>query len=106
MPEVVAAWSTNDWFKQWFSGRAVARVESADFLTWDFTKPATAPVVMTADLQDKPGTEIYSMKVFPYEGVYVGLVQIFHATPEDGTLDVQLAVSHDTVHFTRVRGCA
>jgi hypothetical protein len=102
MPEVVAAWQTNIWFKQWFSGRAVARVESPDFVQWDFTKPDTAPVVMTADLQDKPGTEIYSMKVFPYEGIYVGLVQVFHATPEDSTLDVQLAVSRDSIHFTRV----
>lgn len=102
LPEVVAAWQTNDWFKPWFSGRAVARLESADFLKWDFTKPDTAPVVMTADLQDKPGTEIYSMKVFPYEGLYIGLVQVLHATPEESTLDVQLAVSRDTMDFTRV----
>ena len=102
LPEVVAAWQTNAWFKNWFSGRAVARVESADFLKWDFTKPDTAPVALTADLHDKPGTEIYSMKVFPYEGIYIGLVQVFHATPDDSTLDVQLAVSRDSVHFERV----
>ena len=104
LPEVVAAWQTNAWFKQWFSGRAVARVESADFLKWDYNRPDTAPVVLTADLQDQPGTEIYSMKVFPYEGIYFGLVQVFHATPEESTLDVQLAVSRDSVHFTRVGG--
>jgi hypothetical protein len=103
LPEVVAAWSGSDWFKAWFSGRAVARVESPDFLSWDFKKPDTAPVVLTADLQDKPGTEIYSMKVFPYEGLYVGLVQVFHATPDDATLDIELAVSRDGVHFTRIR---
>lgn len=102
LPEVVAAWSGHDWFKNWFSGRAVARVESTDFLRWDFRKPDTAPVALTADLQDKPGTEIYSMKVFPYEGIYIGLVQVFHATPDDSTLDVQLAVSRDTTHFARV----
>jgi hypothetical protein len=102
LPEVVEAWKTNAWFKDWFSGRAVARVESPDFLKWDFTKPDTAPVALTADLQDAPGTEIYSMKVFPYEGLYIGLVQVFHATPDDSTLDVQLAVSRDSVHFTRV----
>jgi len=101
-PEVVAAWQTNAWFQQWFSGRAVARIESADFLKWNFTRTGTAPVVLTADLQDRPGTEVYSMKVFPYEGIYVGLVQIFHATPDDSTLDVQLAVSRDSIHFTRV----
>lgn len=102
LPEVVAAWQTNAWFKQWFSGRAVARIESADFLKWDFTRPGSAPIVMTAELKDKPGTEIYSMKVFPYEGIYIGLVQVFHSTPDDSTLDVQLAVSRDTIHFTRV----
>jgi hypothetical protein len=102
LPEVVAAWQTNDWFKQWHSGRAVGRVESSDFLKWDFDKPDSAPVVLTADLQDKPGTEIYSMKVIPYEGLYIGLVQVFHSTPEESTLDVQLAVSRDSIHFTRV----
>jgi hypothetical protein len=102
LPEVAESWKTNDWFKNWFSGRAVARVESRDFVSWDFTSPDTAPVALTADLQDKPGTEIYSMKVFPYEGLYIGLVQVFHATPDDSTLDVQLAVSRDSVHFTRV----
>ncbi|HEY7119579.1 MAG TPA: hypothetical protein VH475_23505 [Tepidisphaeraceae bacterium] len=101
-PEVAAAWSKYDWFAKWHSARAVARVESADFLKWDFTKPDTAPVVMTADLHDPPGTEIYSLKVFPYEGIYIGLVQVFHATPDDATLDVQLAVSRDGVRFTRV----
>lgn len=104
LPEVEAAWATNEWFKKWFFGRAVARVESAGFLEWDYIKPDTAPVVLTADLQDEPGTEVYSMKVFPYEGIYIGLVQVFHATPEDSTLDVQLAVSRDSVHFTRVGG--
>jgi hypothetical protein len=104
LPDVAAAWSTNDWFKNWFSGRAVARLESPDFLKWDFVKPDTAPVVLTADLRDRPGTEIYSMKVFPYEGIYIGLVQVFHATPDDSTLDVQLAVSRDSLQFTRVGG--
>jgi hypothetical protein len=102
LPEVIETWKTNAWFKEAFSGRAVARVESRDFLKWDFQKPDTAPVVLTADLQDKPGTEIYSMKVFPYEGIYLGLVQVFHAVIDDSTLDVQLAVSRDGTHFTRV----
>jgi hypothetical protein len=101
-PEVKAAWSIHEGFKQWYSGRAVARLESDDFVKWDFARPLTAPVVMTADIQDKPITEIYSLKVFPYEGIYVGLVQVLHSAPEEGTLDVQLAVSRDSVHFTRV----
>ncbi|MBN1421927.1 MAG: sulfatase-like hydrolase/transferase [Planctomycetes bacterium] len=102
LPEVVEAWRANDWFGTWFWGRAVARVESPDFLHWDFGKPDTAPVVMTADLRDPPGTEIYSMKVFRYEGICIGLVQVFHATPAESTLDVQLAVSRDGLTFERV----
>lgn len=102
LPEVERAWSHYDWYKDYHSGRASARLESPDFLKWDHVDPATAPVVMTADAQDEPGTEIYSMQVFPYESVYIGLVQVFHARPETCYLDVQLAVSHDSLHFTRV----
>jgi hypothetical protein len=57
---------------------------------------------MAADTRDLPGDEIYSMKVFPYESVYIGLVQVFHNRPDACYLDVQLAVSHDSYHFTRV----
>jgi len=102
LPEVESAWSKYDWYQQYHSGRAVARLESVDFLKWDFTEPATAPVVLTADIEDEPGTEIYSMKVFPYESLYIGLVQVFHARPEACYLDVQLAVSRDSMNFTRV----
>src|SRR5262245_60424120 len=102
LPELKAAWSTNDAFKQWYAGRAVARLESADFVQWDFTRPLSAPIVMTADAQDPPITEVYSLRVFAYEGIYVGLVQVLHSSPQEGTLDVQLAVSRDSIHFTRV----
>jgi len=102
LPEVEAAWSQYDWYKRWHWGRAVARAESPDFIHWDYTEPASAPVVMTADIHDEPGTEIYSMKVFPYESVYIGLVQAFLARPDAGYLELQLAVSHDGVNFTRV----
>src|SRR5260221_6708915 len=57
---------------------------------------------MTADLADKPGTEIYSVLVFPYESVYIGLVQTLLALPDVPAVDVQLAVSRDGVHFARV----
>ncbi len=102
LPEVEAAWSKYDWYEEYHSGRAVARLESADFLNWDFTEPASAPVVLTADTNDQPGTEIYSMMVFSYESLCIGMVQVFHARPEACYLDVQLAVSHDSLSFTRV----
>ena len=102
LPEVEAAWSKFDWYPGWHSGRAVGRIESTDFVKWSHDQPAAAPVVLTADLADPPGTEIYSMNVFPYEAQYIGLVQVFHARPEECTLDIQLAASRDGERFTRV----
>jgi len=103
--DLLKAWSGKkyaDWAQEHYWGRVVARVESPDFLNWNHTRPGEAPVVMSADEQDEAGTEIYSMLVFPYESVYIGLVQIFHNQPDRSYLDLQLAVSRDTVHFERV----
>ncbi len=102
--EVKTAWAGDDWVEKYFWGRSVARAESPDFLEWDHVDPATAPVVMTVDVRDTPGDEIYSMQVFPYEGVYIGLVQVFHNQADTCHLDIQLAVSHDGIGFTRVGG--
>ncbi len=101
-PELKTAWSGDPWVEKYWWGRAVARVESPDFRDWSFKTPASAPVVMTADINDLPGTEIYSMQVFPYESAYIGLVQIFHNQEDACYLDIQLAVSHDGISFTRV----
>lgn len=101
-PGLIEAWGNNEWVNRYFWGRSVARAESVDFVTWDVTDPGKAPVVMTADALDPPGTEIYSLHVFPYESVYVGLVQVFHNQPDQCHLDIQLAVSRDSVSFTRV----
>lgn len=99
---LTAAWAGDAWFDTHFWGRAVARVESPDFLDWDHKDPASAPVVMEADANDPVATEIYSMNVFPYGAQYVALVQRFHNRPGDVFLDLQLGVSQDSVHFERV----
>ena len=101
-PEVKEAWGHDEWFRRYHWGRAVARVESKDFLHWDYQDGGTAPVVMSVDPEDDVGAETYSMQVFPYESIYIGLVQVFHNRPEGTHLDLQLAVSHDSVHFSRV----
>ena len=95
--DVYLKYSEEDWFKNIFWGRAVRLLESDDFLNWE-----TGDIVMYADIDDLPGDEIYSMAVFPYEGVYIGLVQMYHAHPDINTLDVQLAVSRDRMNWTRV----
>ncbi|UCD30547.1 MAG: hypothetical protein JSV03_08795, partial [Planctomycetota bacterium] len=101
-PDVKKICDQDEWCKRYFWGRSVTRLESPDFITWDITERAAGPVVMTPDSQDPMGTEIYSMMVFPYESVYIGLMQIFHNQPEACNLDVQLAVSRDSINFTRV----
>ncbi len=106
-PETVAAWSPNDWYRAgnprlWHWGRSVARAESPDFVRWDYTAPASAPVVLTADARDPACTEFYSVMVFPYESVYIGLLQNFRSSPDTCWIDIQLVVSRDTASFTRV----
>lgn len=90
-------WAMHDWFRYYW-GRSVVRMQSTDFLTW-----REPELVMTADLLDPPGTEIYSMAVYPYEGIYIGFVQTYLNNPDAGTLEIQLAVSRDGKNFTRLR---
>ena len=80
-----------------YLGRAVFMATSRDAVTWEKEK-----LVLTADAFDRPGDEIYSMAVFPWEGCYLGWVQMYHGAPDDMTLDIQLAISRDGEHFERV----
>lgn len=96
MPEVREAWAHDDWFDSIYGGRAVIRSTSRDFLNWE-----PAEFIMGPDVKDPPSTEIYSMNVFPYEGIYLGLVQRYLCRPDTSTIDIQLAVSRDGIHFER-----
>ena len=88
----------NNRWKKWGWGRAVTRIESGDFRTW-----SQGELVMAADADDPQGTEIYSMSVFPYQGLYIGCVQMFYGLENQGNLNIQLAVSRDGRQFTRVQ---
>ena len=102
-PEIEAAWSKYDWYKDWYSGRAVGRVESADLVKWNLTESGTAPVVMTPDLQDEPGTEIYSVNVFPYESaVHRPAAGVPRPARTPACSMSNWSSSRDGVHFTRV----
>lgn len=85
-----------EWYEGLFWGRAVQCLESKDFVNWSPGK-----LVLSVDTRDDPCDEIYSMAVFPYEGMYIGLVQMFHAHPDKRILDIQLAVSRDGERWTR-----
>lgn len=81
----------------WGWGRAVARIDSADFRTW-----TGETLVFAADHHDPEGTEIYSLAVFPYAGRYLGLSQMFYGLKSQGLLDMQLVTSQDAWTFSRV----
>lgn len=80
-------------------GRAVTRIESDDFVKWT---PEWGDLAIAVDAVDGPGDEIYSTAVFPYEGIYIGLVQVFHNYPDRVWLEIQLAVSRDGLRFQRL----
>ncbi len=71
--------------------------ESSDFLRW------TPPVrMLAADAQDPPSLELYNNTGFFYEGMYLGLMTVFHPEPKDNIyLDVQLISSRDGRHWQR-----
>ena len=82
--------------------RRIGRSVSDDFENWTVPEDVLAP-----DDDDPPGTELYGMSVFKYEGLYVGLINVYHAPPEEpqirfaGPMDTQLAVSRDGVVWER-----
>src|SRR5262249_10231700 len=54
--------------------RVVARVESADLVRW-----SRARLVFELPQQgDPPSLSTYGMSAFPYEGMYLGLLRVFH----------------------------
>ena len=72
--------------------------ESDDFIHW--TPPAP---MLAADAQDPPDVELYANNAFPYEGMYLGLLTVFHPSPLDNIyLDLQLISSRDGRKWQRV----
>lgn len=98
-PEVQRLWGEERFFQGNHGARAVRRAESTDFIHWT---PDEGRIVMATDILDGPGDEIYGMAVFPYEGIYIGLIQVFHNYEDVDYLDIQLAVSRDGVEFERL----
>ena len=74
--------------------RSVRRIESADFVHW-----AGERMVLYPDELDAADCEFYGMSAFEYEGIYLGLIWVYHTYPD--TLDMQLAWSRDSVSWQR-----
>jgi hypothetical protein len=90
---------TRSWSEGWFKGqRVVSRTESTDFINW--SEPVE--VFRGKDEHD----QIYSMPVFKYANVYIGLPAVFHhGNLEDKDWDkvtTQLAWSPDTKNWYRI----
>ena len=82
--------------KLWYRGRRYrGYAESDDFLHWSDTYP-----MMDIDERDAFGDQIYAMKIFRYESLYLGLTKIYHVETTD-TCDTHLAVSHNITHWER-----
>ena len=99
LPEVREAFSGDPAWQKHHWGRTVTWAESEDFEHWS---PNEGELVLGVDVDDGPFAEIYGMNVFPYEGIYIGLPQLFHNSCDDITLDMQLAVSRDGRQFERL----
>ncbi|MBT4501589.1 MAG: hypothetical protein HOC74_27925 [Gemmatimonadetes bacterium] len=69
--------------------------ESDDFLNWTDTRP-----MMDVDELDDFGDQVYAMKIFRYESLYLGLAKIYHVERDD-TCDIHLAISHDGKSWER-----
>jgi hypothetical protein len=78
-------------------GRNVARVTSEDFLRW-----SEPELVLCVDDRDPPGLQINTMPTGLYEGVYVGLMELFVRGDKCYACPMQLAASRDGRHWTRV----
>jgi len=86
-------------------GRKVARSESPDFVHWSEPR-----LVLEPDDDDGPNTQFYGISVTLYEGIYIGLLWVFHIEPgghlgggkDVGNIDIQLVSSRDGIHWDRV----
>ena len=91
---------TRGWSEGEYRGlRTVLRSESDDFLRW------SPPVEILRG--DGAHDQIYSMPIAAYGGLYIGLPAVFHkgdpSAADWDTVDTELAISTDTLHWQRIR---
>lgn len=75
--------------------REIALWESADLRDWEYFG-----VVLAADENDPPGTQLYGMSTFRYGDGFIGLLEMYYEPIEK--LDTQVAWSRDGRHWQRV----
>lgn len=86
------------WFTKMYLGeRLVSRLESTDFLNWK-----SSGVVLRSTLDEGKATQTYALTVFPYAGIYLGYVMMYHLD-NNRVVDVELAWSPDSITWQRVQ---
>ncbi|MBI2432147.1 MAG: hypothetical protein HYV26_04685 [Candidatus Hydrogenedentes bacterium] len=74
--------------------RARGYAESSDYEHWSDTC-----LMLVADERDAPQDELYALRLFRYESVYLGLLKVYHVATD--RCDIQLAISRDAKHWER-----
>lgn len=77
--------------RDWDQVRLVVRTESSDFVHWSEPEEVLRG--------EGPHEQIYSMPIFEYANVYLGLPSVIH---DDDTVDTELAWSPDTKNWYRI----
>lgn len=76
--------------------RVVVLRESADLRTW-----SPPIIVLRPDEEDPRDVDFYGMAAFPYEGMFIGLLNIFHNN--DRIMEIELTYSRDHIFWHRTR---
>jgi len=86
---------TKGWANPFPHHRQIVRTESTDFINW------STPEVVLRHANTVEDTESYGMPVFVHEGMYFGLLRVYHSMT-DKTIDIQLTSSRDGQSWNRV----
>jgi hypothetical protein len=76
--------------------RVIASASSNNLIDW-----IQNGVVLEPDHNDPFGTEFYGMTCYDYFGTLIGLLSVYHNSPDDKSMDIQLAISHDGIKWSR-----
>jgi hypothetical protein len=76
--------------------RIMGYADSPDLKHWENHR-----LIMIPDADDPADVEFYGFTPQIHAQVYVGYLWIYHAAPDNETIDIQLVTSRDGLHFTR-----
>lgn len=84
--------------------RRISTILSDDLVNW--SEPI---LIMTPTPFDEPLTQYYGMVVYPFDGILLGALQIYHTDPNDivsskmiGKTDAALVYSYNGINWSRV----